>query len=176
MDTQIELLKATFDSAMAVIEDDPLVARYAVSSLNTWVADLKSSKDRISNPGERPSSQTDSFKIVVGMSTKRRLGVVDIYHGGKRGKRTSAVAPLGMSRSSTAADDNCPLPDSLPNVKKLARLTFRQELTRLSQQQQNGTRTRRTANELPPVVPRRDVVFGHGSQHLDLNNVIDLNN
>lgn len=177
MDTQRELFMFTFDEAMTLIDHNLVLTRSVVSSSNRWFTDLKCSKDRIAICGELPCSQTNLFNIALGLSTKQRLGVVDIYHGGKtERKEIYSNRPVGFNlaifhTASTSPKNNSPLLDPLPNVKKLSRLSIRQELTRPGQQQQNGTWRRRSINDLPPVVLRRDLVFGHwwkswpGPQH-----------
>ena len=85
----------------------------AVASLEQTNNNLAQMRHSQTLTGKDVTKTNDRFVKPLGLTSKRRLGVIDLYHGGKRGKRTQAHPKkrrTAKNKEVPAPSQVCPLP------------------------------------------------------------------
>jgi hypothetical protein len=77
----------TVDELMKLCEGDEELSDLAFRGLQMTLNKVKAHHVKKSLTGKETPSIIDNFVRPTYITSKRRAGIVDIYHGGKRGKR-----------------------------------------------------------------------------------------
>lgn len=105
---KLTALKETCSEMIALVEENAHLADNALLPLQQSLSQVKQLSLCSQISGKDVLSTNDLFKRPLHITSKRRIGVVDMYHGGKQGKRVSAkkVCKKQESFSQTQEDSD----------------------------------------------------------------------
>ena len=83
-------LKAAWSELINMVEEHDVLAEQALVPSIRILNQVKQLSQSLIISGKRTLSTNDKFLRPLHLTSKRRLGVIDMYHGGKRGKRILA--------------------------------------------------------------------------------------
>ncbi|CAM6117684.1 unnamed protein product [Calypogeia fissa] len=84
-----QLLQTLVDEMFGVVQSDEELQDQAIIGLKITIGKLKLFNQGKTITGKDTVAITNAFVRLAGLTSKRRLGLVDLFHGGQRGKRLS---------------------------------------------------------------------------------------